>query len=117
MEKEIPPEERILIRRRISKFRRIKAALAKAHGRRIPRSLLGRDSGEDIAKEALKRSSLRRKKEDAKRLEVGINGHSYERALRWDEIMDRCNKSLDADLDPYFKRLRRITAKKVKEIK
>lgn len=38
---------------------------------------------------------------------VTSSGYSYDRSLRWDEIMEKCNRRLDADLEPYFRRLRR----------
>ena len=34
-------------------------------------------------------------------------GYSYDRAFRWDEIMEKCKRQLDSDLEPYFRRLRR----------
>ena len=46
--------------------------------------------------------------EDGIRRRVVTNcGYSYSRALRWDEIMEKCKRQLDADLEPYFRRLRR----------
>ena len=90
------------IQARIAVFRAIKEKLARMHGRKIPRSLLG-PGGED-AREKEDRDELKGSLSKAKAF--GMGGHSYERQRRWDEILPRAHEALKADLEPYFERFR-----------